>query len=38
MACDVNQIVTDAKCFQCLSEKELQMVKAYLLCQFANIP
>jgi hypothetical protein len=33
MSCDPNQLVSAAKCFQCLSEQQLQMVIAYLLCQ-----
>lgn len=35
MACDPNQLVTQAKCFQCLSEQQLQMVITYLLCQIS---
>jgi hypothetical protein len=35
MACDPNQLVKSAKCFQCLSEQQLQMVITYLLCQIS---
>jgi hypothetical protein len=35
MACDPNQLLKAAKCFQCLSEKELQQVVTYLLCQIS---
>lgn len=35
MACDANQLVTAAKCFQCLSGQQLQMVITYLLCQIS---
>lgn len=36
MACDPNQLLAAAKCFQCLSEKELNQVIAYLLCQIST--
>jgi hypothetical protein len=36
MSCDPNQLVTAAKCFQCLSEQQLQMVITYLLCQISG--
>lgn len=32
MSCDPNQLVAAAKCFQCLSSQQLQMVTNYLLC------
>lgn len=35
MACDPNQLLESARCFQCLSHKELQQVIAYLLCQIS---
>jgi hypothetical protein len=35
MACDPNQLLLNARCFQCLSQKELQMVVTYLLCQIS---
>lgn len=35
MACDPNQLLAAAKCFQCLSQKQLQMVATYLLCQIS---
>jgi len=33
LSCDPNTLAQSASCFQCLSEKQLEMVKAYLLCQ-----
>lgn len=33
MNCDPNSLVKAASCFQCLSAQQLEMVKAYLLCQ-----
>ena len=38
MACDPNTLLNDARCFQCLSKKELEMVKAYLMCQISSAP
>lgn len=36
MACDPNELVAAAKCFQCLSNQQLQMVITYLLCQIST--
>ena len=36
MTCDPNILLQAAKCFQCYSAKELEMVKAYLLCQITS--
>lgn len=36
MACDPNQLLADAKCFQCMSHQQLQMVIASLLCQIST--
>lgn len=36
MACDVNTLLEQARCFQCLSNKELQQVVTYLLCQIST--
>lgn len=33
MPCDPNELLTAARCFQCLSEKQLKQVITYLLCQ-----
>lgn len=33
MTCDPNSLIQAANCFQCLSHQQLEMVKAYLLCQ-----
>jgi hypothetical protein len=38
MACQPQQLLELAKCFQCLSDKQLSMVKAYLLCQISIAP
>ncbi len=35
MACDPNQLLAAAKCFQCLSHQQLQQVVTYLLCQIS---
>lgn len=36
MACDPNTLLDSARCFQCLSHKELQQVVTYLLCQISG--
>lgn len=36
MVCDPNSLLAAAKCFQCLSEKELKQVSVYLLCQIST--
>jgi hypothetical protein len=36
MACDPNDLLKAASCFQCLSKKEQLMVQAYLLCQILS--
>jgi hypothetical protein len=36
MSCDPNQLLESSKCFQCLDEKQLKMVIAYLLCQIST--
>lgn len=36
MACEPNTLLNSAKCFQCLSEQQLQMVITYLLCQISS--
>ena len=36
MACDIDQTVADSACFQCLSDRQLETVKAYLLCQILS--
>jgi hypothetical protein len=33
MTCDVGELAREARCFSCLSEKDLKQVSAYLLCQ-----
>lgn len=38
MACNPNDLLEQARCFQCLSHKELQQVIAYLLCQISESP
>lgn len=38
MDCDPKSILAAASCFLCLTEKQMQAIKAYLLCQFSNIP
>lgn len=36
MACEPNTLLDSARCFQCLSQKELQQVVTYLLCQILS--
>lgn len=33
MACDVNTLLSEGKCFQCLSPLQSQLVELQLLCQ-----
>lgn len=35
MSCDTNTLLNEARCFGCCSEKELQMIITYLLCQIS---
>lgn len=36
MACDVNQLLSDGKCFVCLPPKQRQAIITQLLCEIAN--
>jgi len=36
MACNLQASVNSAKCFECLSEAEIDAIIVYLLCLWAN--
>jgi hypothetical protein len=38
MACDVNQLLSDGKCFVCLPPRQRAAIKTQLLCEIANAP
>jgi len=37
MECDPATLLADAKCFLCLSEHQMDVIQAYLLCLWANL-
>jgi hypothetical protein len=38
MTCTPQVLLAASNCFQCLSEKQLQEINVYLLCQIVNNP